>query len=664
MRTRPQLPRWPATHQASIAVGLLGLVLLAICLLLNLRDPGLPGGDLDGSWMVANEFAASHHLAFGRDVVFTYGPYHYLATHLFDPATFPLVLVYAVLSTVAIFWFALAHRSVTAIAAIAFCTLVLQTSGDAFNLVTLFAAFLICLERRSPWSLAVAALCAPLALAKYSFALVILPLMALADAERVAERRLPPFTATFVAAALACELAAGQPLSAVGDLVRNELQIILGYGGAMQITGPQAELALAAILAASTAAFGGVLAWRVRAGADAGGGRDWRPAAAAIGLGWTLFILFKAGFVRQDSHTMIFHQAAPAAFAVANAYLARPGWLSPRAKLACALVFLLLIGNSLYWYSDLQPRSASAHRRVGVELRELVKEVPPRLRVGVAWVEGKRFGEMRRARAQALAALRREFPPTVVGRVDIVPWDLSPLIGSGLDYDPRPVIQSYSSYTPALQALDLAHFEGPKAPDTLLLRMQDIDGRLPTLALGPSLPVIGQRYDAVGVDDLGLILRRRALSRPVTTRALGRAVVDLDRWSPVPGRPGSLLMARIRVQRSLAGRLVGFLYREPLMGIELRTADGARATYRFTPGMAELGVAISPLPGSWDDGAQPLLDPQSALSSQPVAAFRLTGKPWAFGKVSVAYQEISLAPGFASGLPATAEGSPKPAAAR
>src|SRR5262249_11995037 len=129
----------------------------------------------------------------------------------------------------------------------------------------------------------------------------------------------------------------------------------------------------------------------------------------------------------------------------------------------------------------------------------------------------------------------RPFPASVTGTVDAIPWDAAPLIGSGLKYQPRPVPQSYSSYTPALQSLDLAHFKGPNAPETLFFRLEEIDGRLPTLAAGPSLPVIAERYDAVGVDPLGLILKRRAAARPVAGQPLpGGGELGFDRWVAVP----------------------------------------------------------------------------------------------------------------------------------
>src|ERR1700756_2322960 len=103
----------------SPAVTALGLALLAFSLLLNLAAPVMPAPGLDPSWQLAAEYAAHHHLVFGRDFIFTYGPYHYLGSHLFDPATYWLVLVYEVLTVAAVFWVALPNRSLAAMVALA-----------------------------------------------------------------------------------------------------------------------------------------------------------------------------------------------------------------------------------------------------------------------------------------------------------------------------------------------------------------------------------------------------------------------------------------------------------------------------------------------------------------------------------------------------------------
>ncbi|HEY8573329.1 hypothetical protein [Phenylobacterium sp.] len=634
-----------------------GLALAGLSLLLSFYDPAMPAGDLDSSWAMASEYALKHGLVFGRDFIFTFGPYNPLATRFYDPAWFRLVLAYDVFCIVALFWTPLGRRSLAALVGLTLVVLVLRLPSDALFPVTLFAIFLIALQRQRAWPLVFVALTGPIVLAKLSFIVVLAPLMVLADLERATARRVPYLTVAMAASIVAAYVAAGQPLGAFPTFAVNALEIILGYGPAQQIPGDRAELAATLTTWSLGIAFVGVVAAR-RWAEDR---RDLRPVAAWLGFVWLLFGLFKMGFLRQDVHTMVFHMAAPAGLALAVGYFDRPEYRSaPRT----ALFLLGLVGAlffSFYWRSVLLSRFSldRAVRPAKVEgpalahdAGRVVTRLAPRMQTGLKWATGQGFGQAADKRRKAEAALARDFPRSVTGTVDAVPWDLAPLIASGLEYRPRPVPQNYQSNTPKLQALDAAHFAGRTAPDTLILRIEDVDGRLPSLALGPSLPVIGQRYDALDRDPLGLVLRRRATPRPMQVERTRAQSLTLGAWHRIPAAPGRLIMARVSVERTLAGRAVGFLFREPVMRISLRTAAGREVTYRFVPAMAELGTAVSPLPAAWPLSAPVLLDP-AAGGGEPVTAMRLTsaGGDGAFGRASVAYDLVSFAPGFAGALP-------------
>lgn len=643
-------PQYPA---ALIA----GLALMALSILLTFTDPAMPAADLDSSWALASEYALKHGLAFGRDFIFTFGPYNPLATRIYDPATFPLVLVYDVFSVVAVFWTALRNRSVVAAIALALCALVLRFPSDALSPLALFGVFLICLQRRTLWALAFVLLAGPIVLSKLSFAIVLLPLMALADAERISARRLPWLTLAAFVGIFAAYLLAGQPAGAFPAFLVNSLEIILGYGKAMAIPGDRLEQAVTIAGWALALLFVGVLAgrqWR------AGGLADLRPVTVFLGFAWLMFALFKMGFVRQDVHTMVSHLAAPAGLAMAVSWFDTPERRTGRTLVVYGLALVAALFFSFYWRSVSISRfnPDPAVRPVKIEGADLAQDtrrvllrLGPRLATGVKWASGQGFAAAGEKRKRAEAALVRPFPASVTGSVDVIPWDLAPVIASGLDYRPRPVPQSYSAYTPGLQRLDAAHFAGPRAPDTLILRIEDVDGRLPSLALGPSLPVIGRRYDAVDRDPLGLILRRRATPRAMAVRQTPPQGASLGEWIATPGAPGRLVMAKIAVKRSLTGQLAGFLVREPVMRIGLRTASGREATYRFVPDMARLGTAVSPMPADWASGAAVLLDP--AGGGEPVTAIRLSAddSPWAFKSATVSFDVVTPAPGFAVALP-------------
>ncbi len=52
----------------------------------------MPAPDLDSSWALALGYAFNHGWQFGKDIVFTYGPYGFLYGKLFDPDNYSLSL--------------------------------------------------------------------------------------------------------------------------------------------------------------------------------------------------------------------------------------------------------------------------------------------------------------------------------------------------------------------------------------------------------------------------------------------------------------------------------------------------------------------------------------------------------------------------------------------
>lgn len=63
--------------------------------------------------------------------------------------------------------------------------------------------------------------------------------------------------------------------------------------------------------------------------------------------------------------------------------------------------------------------------------------------------------------------------------IDIFPWNISLLFENKLNYLPRPVLQSYSAYTPYLEELNFRHYNSARAPEFVLYEFESIDNRYP-----------------------------------------------------------------------------------------------------------------------------------------------------------------------------------------
>ena len=649
-------PGWSPPAAAHLGTAAIGLLVA----LMFFPDPQFPAAGLDPSWMLASEHAAQAGLVFGRDFIFTYGPLAFLSTHLYRQGSFAFVILGEIYLSLLFVLPLLGARGLAPKLFYLAAAFMAPFGTDPRIATASFALLAVTLERRNAVTVLLAALMAPFLLAKFSYAPVVLPLLALADARHLAGgRRLPVFLPAALVAFLFSYLGVGQPLSALPALVLNVGDVVGGYSGAMQIGGGLPVLAVG-LLTAALLAFGVWLIgerWR-----SADQSRPWKLVALTAGLAWTLFMVFKMGHVRQDEHTVITWQALIALVPILVAWSATIAPLDRQVLIPAGTLMALAGAGSIYLTDWRQiERSPLSSGEATLPLTGWQRpESILLLRAGslvlrpidsLKWALPDRWREMTALRQAAEASLARPFPPSVSGSVDAIPYDVAPLIVSGLNYRPRPVPQSYSAFTPRLQRLDADFLADPRtAPDTLLFKLGDIDGRLPTFATGPTLPILLRWYMPAGEDPLGLILRHRTAPTPATLHQGGRRSFALFDTIAVPAEPGAVTIARITLPKTFTGRLLGFLFREPTLTIEVSLAGGAVRNYRFVPGMAEAGFLISPLPLASD--AAGLSDPAPLFTSggagmATVSGIRITGggaARLAFDAGEICFATMKVAP--------------------
>lgn len=624
---------------------------VTLLVLTIIRPPVMPTDGQEASWALASEYAFRHHLEYGTQFIFTYGPFAFLSTRLFQPSTFPFVIVGDVLLGLVYLSPLIIVRELWLFILYAISGFVGFFPAEAAVSAAAFALFGLTLAYRSFFVIIIVAIFAVSALSKYSFLLVILPLLVVSDLYHLTRGRYFPafvvaFLTTFI---LLLEMVSHFTLDWPQFLL-NTADIIAYYSRAMQYGGTVLKIGLYAGAAVIVGAAGFAFAYpRDRDQPITKG----RPAVAA-GTLWYIFIIFKMGYVRQDDHIIDSWHGLIFGFIVLVALLRMLGLFHAesfaRATGAiCVLLGLVVCSAALV---DMRQTVGDAGlTRVPAYISSRLQQVADGERSGVEWLYPARWRSAIGERNAADAALKRTFPESVTGTVDLIPGDVAPLIASGLRYDPRPVLESYSSYSPRLQQLDSAFFEGASAPHTLFLDISDIDGRLPTQATGPSLPVIGRWYDAVDLDPLGLVLRRRTEPRPMEDTNLGQADIKLGQWVTLPDYGRGLLFATFRWPRSLLGKVLAFAFREPILAITLKSASGDEYTYRLVPSMTEAGIVLAPLPlGDSRLAALDLLDPAiSEARSKHIAEFRVSGGHLArltYPLAHVSFAKLALAPGF------------------
>jgi hypothetical protein len=597
--------RLPGADVMRITRSVFRLVLtLALCLTVLTvfvpLNPSIPVRGTDMSWMMAMNQAVAQHLVFGKDIIFTFGPYASIYTKLYHPATDRLMM-----------WGSLF------LGLCYFALLLLLGKGQKFYGTLLYGLFLAgFLNSRDtlllsyPLMVAVLAyrmslpddhgmklhLAEPLAI---GFVLLLTPLgflplvkgslLPICGMTAVlccglfwhAGQKYSAFMA-IVIPAISCSLlwaGAGQPVTALPRFFLSTQQIISGYTEAMASAGDPTDwflyiLASVPILLA--------IVWTAR------GPRSSRWFLVAL---YTLFLFtaFKVSFVRHDK----WHDVTAGS-----------------SILAAALLLMFVLGEKRSLFPLLMAALVWTYINHG-SVQAVADDISLDLRVNF---EGALLGARMRLTGdrvkqkydENIAAIHNEFPiGRMPGTTDIYSYHQSWLLASENTWAPRPVMQSYSAYTPDLAELNRRHLEGEGAPDNILFRVEPINARFPSLEDGLSWPALINGYSSQKLDGQALYLHKRAAGQsplPAIEPDLYGARRKFGEEVSLP-ESDDPLFARIEFTPTMLGRILSALFKPPELYISVRLRDGRVMTYRALSKIMRADFLITPLVNSTEEFA-------------------------------------------------------------
>ena len=215
---------------------------------------------------------------------------------------------------------------------------------------------------------------------------------------------------------------------------------------------------------------------------------------------------------------------------------------------------------------------------------------------------------LHRLYADAVKRIALESPlPPLAGGTDVYSYGQSMLLANGLDWAPRPVLQSYLAYTPALAAADAAYLSRPQAARNILFSVQPIDGRLGALEDGPSWPELLRRYEFTDLRGDTAIMRRRevgvaqpAADEPIADQPVSEGSFRMGDNIALPAGTQPV-WAKVDVAPTLFGKLASIVFRPAPLWITYRFQDGHQQAFRYISGMGRAGFLASPVVTSTGD---------------------------------------------------------------
>lgn len=210
--------------------------------------------------------------------------------------------------------------------------------------------------------------------------------------------------------------------------------------------------------------------------------------------------------------------------------------------------------------------------------------------------------------------------------VDIYPWETSIIGANNLNWDPRPIFQSYTDYTPWLDRLNDKFLNSDRSPEyyvwfkrktrpeitSLRGRMLFNDDPLTSLDILRNYQMVLREKDFT-------LLKKTKEKLLGKTQTFGSTVIKWNTWIQTPYKSlgnNFLLQAKIKISRNILGTVIRALYKEEPLYIEYKDIKNEVHTYRLSPDNAIEGVWISPLPINMDEK-------DYFITSIPIKEFRI-----------------------------------------
>lgn len=551
---------------------------------------------LDPSWMAVLSYSNERGFIYGRDIIFTFGPFgaFWFPNYIYNKSSYGLALTISFLIVVlqSIFIFILIKNKnfVTKVLVVLLiivgmilcstCTWFLIPllffiffNFNDFNLkrvyyITLYLFSIVFLSFSS--------------LVKFNqFPVALLSVLS-TDFIRLVTRKSKVFYSTllYVFVTIFLYFLAQRDISYFPDFLRGSFELTAGYSEAMQIYGPLWIIVVYIMLI--------VFLFMILLS-------SYKHVKTSYGisyiiilycfLGTYIFIAFKNGFVRHDDHALQAYSCL--CFSIASILIILDSYIYhsiKRFSYVVLYVFLVILVSfsvlSFYYNSNLVVINRYIAINKTLSGTNLLQSLDSEYN-------------------NSIKELVKKFGINLNGTVDIFPWDQSYVIANcysnpNLVYSPRPVFQSYTVYTKYLMDRNRFFYRSSGRPDYVIFKINEIDGRLPQTMEGYLWPDILTLYYPIDFIKDFVVLKK--LEEPYFQYRLEKIEVlnvEVGKWVQVPENP--FIFAKISFSKNFCGRVRNILYKAPVVEFSVKLkGDNNVYKYRVVPPIVEEGFLLQP----------------------------------------------------------------------
>ncbi len=563
-----------------------------------LPQPAHLAPDLDSSWESALVERFLQGIQFGTDMVFTYGPWGFLAQPRGNPAIYPwlvvgrLILAIGMAAGVSLLAFRCFPNSRILRWGCLFLVLTLADPPSFLSFVLFAVAVELPHDRLRTWVIASIVPAGALAAHVKMTAVPLLAMLLLIFAAHaiLVRKRFPWLAIALVSLYAAFFLAAKQRPESFWPYLLEAMRLASSHSYAMYKSGSLTPLLMGALLCvAMPLLYLFTILYS----------RRWSGLPGAAWVAAYFFIGFKESFLRQDGEHMwmgMMNAALPASvlltalfsrhlpYGSSNVEFARPHWNTWVRLPAVALISLLVAAELLFFGLTLI-KSGDFWKKL-VRVRTEVRELP------MAFAGS---GARQQAYQKEVAAWQAKYPLTPPpGSVDILPWDIFRVMVNGLDYRPRPIPQSYTVLNDHHARRNAEFFQSAKAPEFVFIDPLAIDDRYPSMMDNLAWRSLLANYGPAGTSGTFLLLSKVARPFEIRSTPLLRKEISWGEELEVPPSTATAVWAEVDIYSRPGNTLLAFLLRPKPVSMRI-TSGGKETEYRFTPLVASSGFLLSPV---------------------------------------------------------------------
>ena len=569
----------PSRIVAALFLSLLWLDLFSLPL-----SPIVP--ELEASWCGALIHFSAQGLQFGKDVVFTYGPFAHLISFVYTGELFSARVAWELISKT-LFVFILGGTLVRLpviwrLLSFFFILFFVWADGISDSLFFLIISCLALLlfkkeSSNAPLNILAGILLAIFSLIKFTYFLLVILVLVLALAGYFWQRKLSRaivLTLTFLIAFFLCWGIAGQSWRNLPSYFSTSIDISVGYKEAMSL--PASTIS---IVAAGAIALGLTI---IQCALAAISTRQPASSISAAFVALETFLSWNRAFIRADDHVLSFFCLCPV-IAILMWTVVEPGPTLRRVGYAINLLLFVVCTFAIYQQKPATLTGALRETKERIQRSWHVVSSLPRFSKHL----DKLLAEVRQA--HALPHVRSE-----VGKasVDVLGYEQAIALLNDFHYTPRPVFQGYSAYTARLFDLNTAFYQSDNAPDYVLFKYQSIDNRYPTLDDAGVLRQLLFRYKPMLQERGYLLWKKIHHAKPTPELAASTISLGFDSEYSIPvDKP---LWLQLELKQSLPGHAISMLYRPPIVALAVTDTLGRRNKYRLIPSMSATGFIINP----------------------------------------------------------------------